>query len=77
MEEILPPKTECSCLSGGGIKNGHIRYPGGTQKERKKKEEICGCMDSVLSRMTSRIVTWSEKGMSVLSSWRAREYNYE
>ena len=31
MNEI--PKTECGCPSGGGIKNGHIRYPsyGGTQ----------------------------------------------
>ena len=27
---------ECGCPSGGGTKNGHIRYPsyGGTQKER-------------------------------------------
>ena len=34
---IVPPKTECGCPSGGGIKNGRIRYPsyGGTQKERK------------------------------------------
>ena len=33
----FPPKTECGCPSGGGIKNGHIRYPpyGGTQKEKK------------------------------------------
>ena len=30
---LVPPKTECGCPSGGGIKNGHIRYPsyGGTQ----------------------------------------------
>ena len=35
--QSLPPKTECACPSGGGIKNGHIRYLsyGGTQKERK------------------------------------------
>ena len=33
-------------------------------------EEICGCMDSVISRMTPRLLTWSERGMSVLSSWR-------
>ena len=35
---LVPPKTECGCPSGGGIKNGHIRYPSyeGTQKERKK-----------------------------------------
>ena len=36
-----PPKTEYGCPSGGGIKNGHIRYTapsyGGTQKERKKE----------------------------------------
>ena len=33
---LVPPKTECGCPSGGGIKHGHIRYPsyGGTQKER-------------------------------------------
>ena len=32
--ENIPLKTECGCPSGGGIKNGHIRYPssyGGTQ----------------------------------------------
>ena len=37
-----PPKTECGCPSGGGgIKNGHIRYPsyGGTQKRRRRKKE--------------------------------------
>ena len=31
---LVPPKTECGCPSGGGIKKGHIRYPssyGGTQ----------------------------------------------
>ena len=43
-------------------------------KKKKKKdlemEEICGCMDSVLSRMTARLLTWSERGMSELSSWR-------
>ena len=33
---LVLPKTECGCPSGGGIKNGHIRYPsyGGTQKKR-------------------------------------------
>ena len=32
-----PPKTECGCPSGGGIKIRHIRYPsyGGTQKQTK------------------------------------------
>ena len=36
---LVLPKTECGCSSGGGIKNGHIRYPsyGGMQKERKRK----------------------------------------
>ena len=36
---LVPPKTECGCPSGGGMKNGHIRYLsyGGTQKERKRK----------------------------------------
>ena len=40
---LLPPKTECGCPSGRGIKNGHIRHPshGGTQKERKKKLNLC------------------------------------
>jgi hypothetical protein len=34
---LEPPKTECGCPSGAGIKNGHICYPsyGGTQKEKK------------------------------------------
>ena len=34
----LNPQRECGCPSGGGIKNGHIRFPSyaGTQKERKK-----------------------------------------
>ena len=37
-----PPKTECGCPSGGGIKNGHIRYPsyGGRQKERQEKIQV-------------------------------------
>ena len=37
-----PRKTECGCPSGGGIKNGHVRYPycGGTQKQRMKKRRI-------------------------------------
>ena len=37
-----PRKTECGCPSGGGIKNGHVRYPycGGTQKKRMKKRRI-------------------------------------
>ena len=35
---LVPPKTECGCPSGVGIKNGHTRYPfyGGTQKNKKK-----------------------------------------
>ena len=35
---LVPPKTECGCPSGGGIKNGHIRYPahGRTQKNSNK-----------------------------------------
>ena len=38
----VPPKTECGCPSGGGIKNGHICYPsyGGTQRVKKRKKEI-------------------------------------
>ena len=31
---LVPPKTECGCPSGGGIKSGHIRY-GGTRGEKK------------------------------------------
>ena len=36
---LVPPKTERGCPSGGGMKNGHIRYCsyGGTPKERKKE----------------------------------------
>ena len=32
---LYPPKTECDCPSGKGIKNSHIRYPsyGGTRKK--------------------------------------------
>ena len=39
---LVPPKTECGCPSGGGIKNGHTRYPsyGGTQKKPKKTTTI-------------------------------------
>ena len=35
---LVPPETECGWPSGGGLKNGHIRYPfhGGTQKEGKE-----------------------------------------
>ena len=36
--ELVPPKTECGCPSGGGIKNSHIHY-GGTQKKKKKQEK--------------------------------------
>ena len=33
---FVPPKTECGCRSGGGIKNGDIRSPSyaGTQKTK-------------------------------------------
>ena len=36
--ELVPPETECGCPSGGGIRNGHVRYPfyEGTQKKKKK-----------------------------------------
>ena len=36
---LVPPKTECGCRSGRGIKNGHIRYPscGVTQKTKIPK----------------------------------------
>ena len=35
---FVPPKMDCGCPSGGGVKNGHIRYPsyGGMQKKKKK-----------------------------------------
>ena len=41
---LVPPKTECGCPSGGGVQNGHIRYPfyGGTQKERTKEKKVLG-----------------------------------
>ena len=34
---LYPPKTECGCPSGGGIKNGRVHYPSfaGTQKTKK------------------------------------------
>ena len=34
---LVPPKMECGCPSGGGIKNGHISY-GGTQEKKKRKK---------------------------------------
>ena len=39
---LVSPKTECGYSSGGGIKDGHIRYPsyGRAQKKKKKKKEI-------------------------------------
>ena len=39
---LVPLKTECGCPSGGGMKNGHMRYPsyGGTQKKTRKKPDI-------------------------------------
>ena len=38
-QALVPPKTECGCPSGGGIKNGHTRYPsnGGTHRKKTKK----------------------------------------
>ena len=35
----LPPKTECDCPSGGGIKNGHICYPLLWRNAERKKNE--------------------------------------
>ena len=38
---VVPLKTECGSPSGGGIKNGHTRYPltyGGMQTKNKIKE---------------------------------------
>ena len=39
---LVPPKTECGYPRGGGIKNGHVRYPsyGGTQNERQKQNKF-------------------------------------
>ena len=34
---LVPLKTECGCRGGGGIKNGHMRYP--PTEERRKKEK--------------------------------------
>ena len=34
---LAPPKMECGCPSGGGIKNGHIRYP---IKEHRKEGHL-------------------------------------
>ena len=34
---LVPPKKECGCLSGGGIKNGHMRYPSYGETQLKKK----------------------------------------
>ena len=51
---LVPPKNvECGCRSGGGIKNGRIRYPtyGGTQKERKT---AFVCMYFLCTNMSKR-----------------------
>ena len=41
---LVPPKTECSCPCGGGIKNGDARYLscGGTQKKKSTGCDCCG-----------------------------------
>ena len=51
-----PPKTECGCPSGGGIENGHIRYPsyGGTQEEKKKGRKINTCQNRRRRRRRKR-----------------------
>ena len=38
---LVPPKTECGCPSGGGIKNSHIHYLLWRNAERKKKNINC------------------------------------
>ena len=45
------------------------------RKQDFEMEEIWGCMDNVLSRMTPRLLTWSERGMSVLSSLETWGWN--
>ena len=54
---LVPPKTECGCPSGRGIKNGFIHYPsyGGTQKERKKASH--STITIVLSQHSIHTVT--------------------
>ena len=39
---VPPTKTECGCPNGGGINNGHVRYPsyGGTQKKKGEKSTL-------------------------------------
>ena len=32
---LVPPKKECGCQSGGGIKNGHIRYRRNAYQKKK------------------------------------------
>ena len=34
---LVPPKTECGCPSGEGIKNGHLRYPSKSNRTTQKK----------------------------------------
>ena len=36
---LVPPKTECGCPIGGGITNGHIRYPSYMDERRKEKKD--------------------------------------
>ena len=40
---LVPPKMECGCPSGGGIKNGHMCYPSYGGMQRKKEKEIWDC----------------------------------
>ena len=35
---LVSPKTESGCPSGGGIKNGHIRYPSLEERRKKRKK---------------------------------------
>ena len=53
---LVPPKTDCGCPSGGGIKNGDIRYPcyGGTQKKERKKDRQKNILSLVLNAQETK-----------------------
>ena len=59
---LVPPKTECGCSSGGGIKNCHILYPsyGGTQKNKNKQKWIWfwTLMALILCRFDDELNQW-------------------
>ena len=52
---LVPPKTEWGCPSGGGIKNGHIRYP--LLWRNAERKNPCILTLPVVQRISGNIAT--------------------